>query len=180
MRVLMSKRTDQVCSASFSCVIGAALLLAACGKSSDPTGFKPGTTIDDLKAQSAAIARQQDEAAAAAKDTRTALSRKATEVNMGMPRAKVIALLGPPSNVIAPQNLAKQNYERSREIDHVLTWDNPGCYRVEVVFGTDDRATGIDRGELCTIERPMSPGYSCAKAANARYCRTNETATPST
>lgn len=130
--------------------------------------------MEDLKAQSAAIARRQDEAAAAAaaKDTKTALTRKAAAVTMGMPRASVIALLGSPANVIAPQNLTKQNYERSREIDHVLTWDNPGCYRVEVVFGSDGRVTGWDRGELCTEERPLSPEYSCAKPANAQYCRT--------
>jgi hypothetical protein len=133
--------------------------------------------MDELKAQSAAIARQQDEAAAAAaaKDTRTALSRKAVAATIGTPRADVIALLGPPSNVIAPQSLAKQNYERSREIDYVLTWDNPGCYRVEMVFGSDGRVTGWDRGELCTAERPLPPGYSCAKPANAQYCRTHET-----
>lgn len=156
-------------------VIAATVLLVACGKSSEPTGFKPGTTMDDLKAQSAAIARQQDEAAAAAaaKDTRTALSRKAAAVTMGMPRTSVIALLGSPSNVIAPQDLTKQNYERSRDIDHVLTWDNPGCYRIEMVFGSDDRITGWDRGELCTAERPLPSGYSCAKPANARYCRAN-------
>lgn len=156
-------------------VIAATILLAACGKSSEPAGFKPGTTMDDLKAQSAASARQQDEAAsvAAAKDTRTALSRKAAAVTVGMPRPSVIALLGSPSNVIAPQNLAKQNYERSRDIDHVLTWDNPGCYRVEMVFGSDDRLTGWDRGELCMAERPLPSGYSCAKPANARYCRAN-------
>lgn len=156
-------------------VIAATVLLVACGKSSEPAGFKPGTTMDDLKAQSAAIARQQDEAAAAAaaKDTRTALSRKAAAVTVGMSRASVIALLGSPSNVIAPQNLAKQSYERSREIDHVLTWDNPGCYRVEMVFGSDDRITGGDRGELCTAERPLPSAYSCTKPANARYCGAN-------
>jgi hypothetical protein len=169
-------RKMQVRSARQAFVIAVTILLAACGKSSEPTGFAPGTTMDDLKAQSAAIARQHDVAAvaAAAKDTRTALSRKAAVVTMGMPRGSVIALLGSPSNVIAPQNLAKQSYERSRDIDHVLTWNNPGCYRVEVVFGSDDRVTGWDRGELCMAERPLPSGYSCAKPANARYCRTHE------
>lgn len=154
-------------------IIAVTIFLAACGESSEPSGLKPGTTMDDLKAQSAALARQQEAAAAAPKDTRTALSRKAASVRMGMPRASVMALLGSPSNVIAPQNLAKQNYERSREIDHVLTWDNPECYRVEMVFGSDDRLTGWDRGELCTAERPLPQAYSCAKPANARYCRAN-------
>lgn len=175
-------RIMRVCRTGLSRYIAVTLLLTACGKPSDPNGFKPGTTMDDLKAQSAAIARQQDEAAAAAaaKDTRTPLSRKAAEVTTGMQRANVIALLGTPSNVIAPQNLSKQNYDRSKEIDHVLTWDNPGCYRVEVIFGADDRVTGLDRGELCTSERPLSPAYSCAKPANARYCRTDQTEAPRT
>jgi hypothetical protein len=169
-------RKRQVCSAmQKASIIAVTIFLAACGESSEPAGLKPGTTTDNLKAQSAALARQQDEAATAAapKDTRTALSRKAASVRTGMPRASVIALLGSPSNVIAPQNLAKQNYERSREIDHVLTWDNPGCYRVEMIFGSEDRVTGWDRGELCTAERPLPQTYSCAKPANARYCRAN-------
>jgi len=153
--------------------IAATLLLAACGKSPDPNGFKFGTAMDELKAQSAAIALKQEAALAAeaANDTRTALSRAAANIMFNMQRADVIALLGAPSAVIT-RNKLKANYIDPRpEIEYVLTWDNPGCSRVEVFFDAHQNVTGTDAGQIC--EHPMKPlatEYSCSKPSNAKYC----------
>jgi hypothetical protein len=153
--------------------IAAMLLLAACGKSPEPNGFKSGTTTDELKAQSAAIALRQEAALAAetANDTRTALSRAAANVTFNMQRADVIALLGTPSAVITPSKLKVNDIARGPEIEYVLTWDNPGCSRVEVFFDAGQKVTGTDAGRIC--EHPMKPlatDYSCSKPSNAKYC----------
>ena len=152
-------------------------ILAGCGKKQDPDGFAAGTTIEELKARSAQLAKQQADAVAAAEAAagiKTELSRKAQEVGRGMSRKEVIALLGPPSSVITPGKLAAQGYDRQRDIEYVLTWDNPECSRVEVIFDVDDDATGWNRGQLCVAqvtETPLPAGYACTKAANTRYCK---------
>jgi len=160
--------------AGHALVFAATLLLAACDKPTDPKGFKPGTTMDDLKAQSAAIARKQElaEAVAAAKDTRTALSRAAANVTSGMRREGVIALLGAPSNVISPGKLKANDIDHGPDIEYVLTWDNPGCSRIEVFFNASNQVTGTDQGRMCDFPmKPLADGYSCSKSSNARYCR---------
>lgn len=154
-------------------VFSATLLLIACDKPADPKSFEAGTTMDDLKAQSAAIARKREaaEAAAAAKDTRTALSRAAAKVTYGMRSADVIALLGAPSNVIAPGKLKANDIDRGPEIEYVLTWDNPGCSRIEVFFNVRSQVTGTDEGRMCDYPlKPLATDYSCSKPSNAKYC----------
>lgn len=147
-------------------------LMSGCGESEKPQTFAPGMTIEDLKEQSAAIAKKQQEAEAAADalDTRTALSKKAQGVLLTMSRAEIIGLLGPPSDVISPANLKAQGIDRASNIEYVLTWENPECSRVEVFFSRTNHTTGWDRGEVCVAQRPLPMSYSCKKMANSKYC----------
>lgn len=154
-------------------VASAAIFISACNDKADPNAFKKGTTMEELKAQSAAIARKQQaaEAAAAARDTRTALSRTSADVTLGMRRAEVIALLGTPSNVITPGKLKANDIDRGPNIEYVLTWDNPGCSRIEMFFNARDQVSGTDQGRMCDYPlKPLAPAYSCAKPNNAKYC----------
>lgn len=139
-------------SATWPLLIVLVIFLAGCGKKPDPDGFPAGTTMEELKARSAQIAKQQAEAVAIAEakaGIKTELSRKAQEVGLGMLRKEVISLLGNPSYAITPKNLATQGYDRQSDIEYVLTWDNPECSRVEVIFDANDRTTGWNRGQLC-------------------------------
>lgn len=147
-------------------------LMSGCGESEKPQAFAPGTTIEDLKEQSAAIARKQQEAEAAADalDMRTALSKKAQGVLLTMSRAEIVDLLGPPSHVISPANLKAQGIDRASNIEYVLTWENPECSRVEVFFSRKNQTSGWDRGEVCITQRPLPKSYSCENGANAKYC----------
>lgn len=154
-------------------VAGVAIFGSACSDKKDPNAFKKGTTMEDLKAQSAAIAHKQQaaEAEAAARDTRTALSRASADVTFGMRRADVIALLGAPSNAIAPGKLKANDIDRGPEIEYVLTWNNPGCSRIEVSFNARDQVTGTDQGRMCDHPmKPLAAAYSCSKPNNAKYC----------
>ena len=79
----------------------------------------------------------------------TALSRKVDAIDMGWTRAAVISTLGSPSNVIAPGKLKANDIDRGPEIEYVLTWENPGCSRIEVFFDARNRVTGSDAGGMC-------------------------------
>lgn len=87
-----------------------------------------------------------------------------------MTPADVRQLLGNPSNVIAPQNLQKNDIDASPDIKFVLTWNNPGCSRVEVFFSQTNRVTGWDGGELCMTQKALPASYSCKNSNNAQYC----------
>lgn len=102
----------------------------------------------------------------------TALSRKVESIGMGSTRASVITTLGSPSSVITPGKLKANDIERGPEIEYVLTWDNPGCSRIEIFFNARNQVTGTDAGRLCAYPmKPLAASYSCAKPSNAKYCR---------
>ena len=151
----------------------------ACSKQEDPKAFKKGTTMAELKAQSARIAATQarDQAASkieprASSGAATVLSRKVSTINMGWTRPAVISTLGAPSNVIAPSRLKANDIDRGPGIEYVLTWDNPGCSRIEVFFNARHQVTGTDAGQMCAYPmNPLANSYSCSKPTNAKYCR---------
>ena len=108
----------------------------------------------------------------AARSEVTALSRKVDAIGMGWARAAVISTLGAPSNVITPSKLKSNDIDRGPDIEYVLTWDNPGCSRIEVFFNARNRVTGTDAGRMCAHPmKPLAAGYSCSKSSNAKYCR---------
>lgn len=102
----------------------------------------------------------------------TALSNRVNSISMGWTRAAVIGTLGAPSNVIAPGKLKANDIDRGPEIEYVLTWDNPGCSRIEVFFNARNQVTGTDAGRMCAYPmKPLAAGYSCSKSSNEKYCR---------
>jgi hypothetical protein len=111
-------------------------------------------------------------AAKSSRDAVTALSRKVSAIRMGWTRATVISTLGAPSNVIAPGKLKANDIDRGPDIEYVLTWDNPGCSRIEVFFNARDQVTGSDAGQMCAYPmKPLAGSYSCSKSSNGKYCR---------
>lgn len=119
-----------------------------------------------------AISHMSYPLAAGAQPVVTTLSRKVDVVGMGLSRAAVISTLGPPSSVIGPGKLNANDIDRGPEIEYVLTWDNPGCSRIEVFFNTRNQVTGTDAGRMCAYPmKPLAAGYSCSKPSNAKYCR---------
>lgn len=119
-----------------------------------------------------AIGHASHTIAAEAKTGVTALSRKVESIGMGSTRASVITALGSPSSVITPGKLKANDIERGPEIEYVLTWDNPGCSRIEIFFNARNQVTGTDAGRLCAYPmKPLTMSYSCAKPSNAKYCR---------
>jgi len=110
--------------------------------------------------------------AAGAKAGMTALSRKVEAIGMGWTRTSVINTLGPPSSVITPGKLKANDIDRGPEIEYVLTWDNPGCSRIEMFFNAQNQLTGSDAGRMCAYPmKPLAASYSCSKPSNAKYCR---------
>jgi len=102
----------------------------------------------------------------------TALSRKVEAVRMGWTRTAVISTLGTPSSIITPGKLKANDIDRGPKIEYVLTWDNPGCSRIEIFFDARNRVTGTDAGRMCAYPmKPLAAGYSCSKQSNAKYCR---------
>lgn len=100
----------------------------------------------------------------------TDLSRKARAMKNGMSPTEVRSLLGSPTSVISPKNLKANDIDPSPDIHYVLTWNNPGCSRVEVIFSQGNRVTGWDGGELCMDQKALPATYSCTNASNAKYC----------
>lgn len=109
-------------------------------------------------------------AASCAATPSTDLSRKARGLKNGMAPAEVRQLLGNPNNVIAPNDLRKNDIDPSPDIKFVLTWNNPECSRVEVFFGQNNKVTGWDGGELCMTQKALPAAYSCKNSVNAKYC----------
>jgi hypothetical protein len=110
--------------------------------------------------------------AAGAQAGATALSRKVDAIGMGWTRTEVITTLGAPSSVIGPGKLKANDIDRGPEIEYVLTWDNPGCSRIEIFFNTRNQVTGTDAGRMCAYPmKPLAASYSCTKPSNAKYCR---------
>lgn len=111
-------------------------------------------------------------AADASRGSMTELSKKVAAIGMGSSRTAVISALGAPSNVIAPGKLKINDIDRGSDIEYVLTWDNPGCSRIEVFFNVRNRVTGTDAGQLCAYPmKPLANSYSCSKPSNAKYCQ---------
>ena len=100
----------------------------------------------------------------------TPLSFKARTLRNGLSPSEVRAVLGQPTDVIAPKNLRANDIDESPEIHYVLTWANPGCSRVEVMFSRAGRVTGWDGGELCVPQKPLPASYSCTSLRNKNYC----------
>ncbi|MGV8899190.1 MAG: hypothetical protein ACOH2B_08110 [Burkholderiaceae bacterium] len=101
----------------------------------------------------------------------TELSKKVASIGMGSTRTAVIGALGAPSNVIAPSKLKVNDIDRGSDIEYVLTWDNPGCSRIEVFFNARNQVTGTDAGQMCAYPmKPLANSYSCSKPSNAKYC----------
>lgn len=154
--------------------------LTGCGNTEDSKAFKDGTTMVELKAKSAKIAASQAAEQAdkeRASSPKTELSGKARLLQGGMKRDDVFKALGLPSHVIAPSRLKVNNIDRSSDIEYVVTWDNPGCSRVEVFFNSSNRVSGWDSGELCKYPmKPLGTSYSCDNTANAKYCKVSGSA----
>jgi hypothetical protein len=118
------------------------------------------------------FAAQPQAGTAASRSGVTVLSRKVDAIGMGWTRGAVISTLGAPSNVIAPGKLKANDIDRGPEIEYVLTWDNPGCSRIEVFFDARNRVTGSDAGRMCAYPmKPLAASYSCSKQSNLKYCR---------
>jgi hypothetical protein len=162
---------------SSACLVISILALGGCGEKEDPSAFKKGTTMAELKAQSAKIAATQaaDEARrekSAGSVGLTALSAKISGIDTGWTRTAVIGVLGTPANVITPGKLKANDIDRGPDIEYVLTWDNPGCSRIEVFFNARNKVTGTDAGQMCAYPmKPLANTYSCSKPSNAKYCR---------
>lgn len=110
--------------------------------------------------------------AAKAQAGTTALSRKVDAIGMGSTRTAVITTLGAPSSVIPPGKLKANDIDRGPEIEYVLTWDNPGCSRIEIFFNARNQVTGTDAGQMCAYPmKPLAASYSCSKPSNAKYYR---------
>ena len=102
----------------------------------------------------------------------TELSKKVGLIGMGSTRAAVIGALGAPSSVITPGKLKANDIDRGADIEYVLTWDNPGCSRIEVFFNARNKVTGTDAGRMCDYPmKSLANNYLCSKPPNAKYCR---------
>lgn len=156
-------------------MITLASMLIACGDKEDPNAFKKGTTMAELKVQSAKIAARQaqEEVSRMGPPPKTELSRKARLLETAMAKSQVLRVLGAPTHVIGPTKLRSNNIDPSPEIQYVLSWTNQPCSRVEVFFDSKSRVTGWDGGEACGlgILKPLGGSYSCDSPANEKYCK---------
>lgn len=103
----------------------------------------------------------------------TALSKKASQLKMGMSREIVIQLLGPATWASIPSDTGEFAIP-DPSIKLELYWRNPGCTPVVVDFDSNLRVVGRDEGRVCLDGSELSEPtdeYSCAKHDRVRFCK---------
>jgi hypothetical protein len=101
------------------------------------------------------------------------LSKKASQLTMGMSREAVIHLLGPATWASIPSDKGEFAIP-DPGIKLELYWRNPGCVPVVVDFDSNLRVIGWDEGRVCIegahLSEP-SEEYSCSKPDRSTFCR---------
>jgi len=103
----------------------------------------------------------------------TELSKKASQLKMGMSRQAVIRLLGPATWASIPGDEGEFPIPDPR-IKLELYWRNPGCAPVVVDFNRNLRVIGWGEGRLCIKDAHLlepSDEYSCKKPDRAKFCK---------
>lgn len=103
---------------------------------------------------------------------RTAISKKAGSLKIGMTRQAVIALLGPATWASIPGD--KGDFELpDPSFSLQLRWPSPGCFPVVANFDQSGKLNGWDEGRVCIKDADKfvpSAEYSCAKKDRSRLC----------
>jgi hypothetical protein len=104
----------------------------------------------------------------------TELSKKASNLKIGMSRNSVIRLLGPPAWAIIPGDAYDFTLPDPR-IKLELYWKNPGCSPVIVQFNARNKVTGWDEGRIyCGKDAYLfepAEEYLCDKPDRKKYCK---------
>jgi hypothetical protein len=103
----------------------------------------------------------------------TQLASRARNVEVGMTRTAVIALLGSPTWAVLSTDGDREAIPDSN-ISFVLYWKNPGCNTVIVEFDRDGRAAGWDEGRICYPEweiNNLADKYLCSSKGRSSKCR---------
>lgn len=107
-------------------------------------------------------------------DSFTELAMKAGELKIGMPREKVVELLGPPDWAIIPADREQANI-KTPSAHLQLFWNNPDCAPVVVSFNFNYLVSDWDDGsDFCGPDaKTFNPTqqYSCQKPDRADFCR---------
>jgi len=104
----------------------------------------------------------------------TSLSKKASELKIGMSRQVVISLLGHPTWAVIPVDKGDFALPDPR-IKLELYWKNTPCSPVVVQFNSVYKVTGWDEGraycgkDAYLLEPPNE--YSCGKADRSKICK---------
>ena len=101
------------------------------------------------------------------------LSKKASQLTMGMSREAVIQLLGPATWASIPSDKGEFAIP-DPGIKLELYWRNLGCVPVVVDFDSNLRVIGWDEGRVCIegahLSEP-SEEYSCNKTDRSKFCK---------
>jgi hypothetical protein len=104
----------------------------------------------------------------------TNLSKKASELKIGMSRQAIISLLGHPTWAVIPSDKGRLSLPDSR-IRLTLYWKNAPCTPVIVQFDSAYKATGWSEGRVsCGKDVHLldpSNEYSCAKVDRSKFCQ---------
>jgi len=104
----------------------------------------------------------------------TELSKKASNLKMGMSRQSVISLLGPATWAVIPGDTYDFTLPDPR-IKLELYWKNPGCSPVIVQFNAKLKVLGWDEGRIyCGKDAHLfepAEDYSCGKPNREKYCK---------
>jgi len=104
----------------------------------------------------------------------TSLSKKASELKIGMSRKVVINLLDHPTWAVIPSDKGDFALPDPR-IKLELYWKNTPCSPVVVQFNSVYKVTGWDEGRVYCgkdaylLEPPNN--YSCGKADRSKFCK---------
>ena len=101
------------------------------------------------------------------------LSKKASQLKMGISREAVIQLLGPATWASIPSDKGEFAIP-GPETRLELFWNNPCCVPVVVDFDRNLRVIGWDEGRLCTEDAHLlepPEGYSCKKPDRGKFCK---------
>ncbi len=105
----------------------------------------------------------------------TDLSKKASEINIRMPKKTVIRLLGRPTWAVIPSDGGEFAIRAPAMVKLELFWKNIPCSPVIVSFNSAYRVVGQDEGwgfcgKDAHITEPTNE-YLCGKADRAKFCR---------
>ena len=104
----------------------------------------------------------------------TSLSKKASELKLGMSRQSVISLLGHPTWAVIPGDKGDLALPDPR-INLELYWKNTPCSPVVIQFDSAYKVTGWDEGRaFCGKDARLfepSNEYSCGKADRSKLCK---------